>query len=456
MLDGPAVRLAVARLTEIGQAAARFRQDPDRPLEGYCLVTGDERHCRVTIFVENGRTLSDRRPGGAFYYEGWIVGSSGPVSVGAFNTGATGGGSGTCTRAADELGLTSPAVVRVTVEPFGGSPAGAVPVLEGPLIWLHGEPAAAPSPSTAGDRTDPVLAAVPAGTAAGQEQPAAESPPSVQDAAPEAAPAAVTSHVSQEPPALEAPPDAASAPAPALARQAESPPVAAAEVAPEAPAPTPETPTAAGSLPADPAMPVTETPAGPSALVSGTPAEDAATATAAAPAQPAPAAPAESNRSGGPAPMGDAAVPPEQPSAAQAPPAYQPPGIAPATLTITLHSRHPMAPRAAGTAVLHLREGRVVVTVRGLPSPAALGRVPGLDRPFNGYRLWLLNQRSGMRQPLGPLTRVWGENFRAEEGPGLPLARYDTLLVTADDRKAPSPDPHWPHVLVATIESAGN
>jgi len=84
-----------------------------------------------------------------------------------------------------------------------------------------------------------------------------------------------------------------------------------------------------------------------------------------------------------------------------------------------------------------------------------LGRTPGQNRLFNGYRLWLVSQRSGSRLPLGVLTRVWGENYRVDEGPGLPVARYDTVLITADDRTAPSPDPHWPQVMAGSIEPGG-
>ncbi|HWI54009.1 MAG TPA: hypothetical protein VNT01_17875 [Symbiobacteriaceae bacterium] len=116
------------------------------------------------------------------------------------------------------------------------------------------------------------------------------------------------------------------------------------------------------------------------------------------------------------------------------------PAAAPAA--VTMASRHPLAPRAGGTARLDFAAGRLVLTVRGLPSPAMLGRT------YNAYRAWLLNQRAGTRQPLGLLTRVWGENFKLESEPDLPFDRYDSVLVTAEDRAAPAPSSGAPQVLL--------
>jgi len=122
------------------------------------------------------------------------------------------------------------------------------------------------------------------------------------------------------------------------------------------------------------------------------------------------------------------------------PPADEPAAAAPAA--VTMASRHPLAPRAGGTARLDFADGRLVLTVRGLPSPAMLGR------SYNAYRAWLLNQRAGTRQPLGLLTRVWGENFKLESDPELALAHYDSVLVTAEDRAAPGPSNGAPQVLL--------
>ncbi|HYG58241.1 MAG TPA: hypothetical protein VD902_09300, partial [Symbiobacteriaceae bacterium] len=97
----------------------------------------------------------------------------------------------------------------------------------------------------------------------------------------------------------------------------------------------------------------------------------------------------------------------------------------PATLTVTMAGRHPMAPRAGGSAQLDLKDGRVSLALRSLPSPAALGRDPATGRPYNAYRAWLVGQRSGTRHDLGLISRVWGDNFRLQSATGLPLQRFD-------------------------------
>jgi hypothetical protein len=117
-------------------------------------------------------------------------------------------------------------------------------------------------------------------------------------------------------------------------------------------------------------------------------------------------------------------------------------------LTVPLASRHPLAPRASGTATVRTREGILSVSVRGLPTPAALGRDGLTGRPLNSYRVWLLNQRTGQRLPLGFCTRVWGENFRFQTDEVLPLTRFDAILITAEDRTLPSPNPNAPQVLI--------
>ena len=49
------------------------------------------------------------------------------------------------------------------------------------------------------------------------------------------------------------------------------------------------------------------------------------------------------------------------------------------------------------------------------------------------------------------LTRVWGENFRLESEPDLPLSRFDAVLVTADDRAQPLAPGSAPQVLVGNL-----
>jgi hypothetical protein len=125
-----------------------------------------------------------------------------------------------------------------------------------------------------------------------------------------------------------------------------------------------------------------------------------------------------------------------------------PVGAAAPGLTVPLAGRHPLAPRAAGTAMLSLKEGTLTLHLRGLPTPAALGRAETTGRPLNAYRAWLVSQRTGLRQDLGLCARVWGENFRLEAEPGLELGRYDQVLVTAEDRGAPAPSETAPQVLL--------
>lgn len=352
MYDAPAAPLAIARLAETGEAAA-FRHDPSRPLEGYCLISGDEQNARITVYVQNGRPLSGRSAADRFYYEGWLVSESLPVSTSAFNTDALGQGSGTCIRDASGPSLLASRAVRVTAEPFGGSTSGHTILLEGPLVWLQGAAPLAdrsevhlPEPAAVlqGALGSPWASLLAGAGGAGAAEPTADA----------------TAEPAEEPMAAEpAPEDVAGEP------PAEAPPGEPAEVG--------------FKLYPEPAVPV-----------------------ASAPASPAPT------------------------------------GASP-TRTVTLASRHPMTPRAGGSATLHQRDGRLVVHVRGLPSPAAIGRDAATGRPYNAYHIWLLHQRTGSRVSVGQLARVWGENYRLESDPGLPLARYDALLITAEDRNGDSP-----------------
>lgn len=133
-------------------------------------------------------------------------------------------------------------------------------------------------------------------------------------------------------------------------------------------------------------------------------------------------------------------TPVEQPAAAPVAAAGEP-------LAVAMTSRHPMAPRAGGTARVDFAGGRLSLAVRGLPSPALLGRT------YNSYRAWLLNQRAGTRHALGLLTRAWGENYRLESESDLPLSRFDAVLITAEDRSAGAPGAAAPQVLLGAYES---
>lgn len=355
MLEERLGHLAVARLGELSPA---LRQRSDAPTQGFCLISGGRQHCRVTIYVENGRGLGTAPGGEARHYEGWLVGPAGVVSLGAFDLGVDGQGIATQVIDASAIQAGRAEKVRVTVEPAGAE-AESVAVLEGRLIWLETEAAEAvaePEVERAGSEV-PEPIAVPAQANAARADPA-EVDPSVRESAPTALPSR-----------------AARLPAGSVAEPVAGPT--------EGPA----------------AAPVAEPAAGP-------------TAEAAAPA-------------------------PELRQARQN------------ELVVTLEQRHPMAPRAGGTATINLKQGSLSLALRGLPSPTALGRDRSTDRPFNVYRVWLVNRQTHQRVPVGFCERAWGDNFRFR-AEGLPLNRHDTVLVTVEDRTAPGPNYGSPQVLMGS------
>ena len=134
------------------------------------------------------------------------------------------------------------------------------------------------------------------------------------------------------------------------------------------------------------------------------------------------------------------------------PPQPAPRHVNPLSVQVQLVQRHPMTPRATGTATINLRRGHLSLSLRGLPSPTALGRDRKSGRPFNAYRVWLINQKNQMRTPVGYCERVWGENFRFEAD-GLPLNRSDTILITAEDRSVATSTGHpAPQVLIGSYD----
>lgn len=380
MTEAPSPHLAVARLTE-SAGGAPFRRSADRPLEGYCLLTGDARECRVTLYLENARTLSGRRPGEFFYYEGWLMSGGMPVSLGAFNTGAAGDGSGTCLRPPADLGLGPATGVTITAEPFGGSGSGHTPVLEGQLVWLQG-PAPEPAPP-------PTLSWPPPDMSTAQYRPALEmvgaaaATPWAGLLAGAGLPSASLPGADPTPP-LEPQPEPSSESEPEWEHEPERKPERKPEPEPE-PEPEAEPEAQIGfKLYPEPAVPV----------------------------------------------LGQ--------------------GELPDSLSVPLTGRHPLAPRAGGTAAVQLNDGGLTLTVRGLPTPAALGKEQSTGRPYNTYRVWLHSRRSGTHTPVGMLTRIWGENFRFQSAEPLPLSRHDTILITADDRAAVTPNQNAPQILTAT------
>ncbi|MBY6276964.1 hypothetical protein [Symbiobacterium thermophilum] len=553
----PASGLAVARLTELRPARSHRHQD-GKAMEGFCLVTGDANFSRVTLFVENGRTLTDRSGQGGFYYEGWLVGPAGVVSLGAFNVGPDGRGSATRVVAASHLRPGRAELVRVTVEPFGGTADGGIAVLEGRLIWL--DAAAEPRPVTGMATTVSQQPTAGAATAVAR-QPATGAPTAVAQQPATGTPTAVAQQpatgtattVSQQP-AAGAPTIVAQQPTAGMATPWAQPaagPSAATGRGPVAPAwssgstagsssasgtgqpgraagpfisdqpagttasavadepagthvsvvadppagttasadvvPSPGTTTLtdqpdgtsvgnAPGLPATESVPARAEPfaaegesglrgspgdpdtweTAPIVADSGSaPAQSAAGAVADVPAQEGVHASGDQTHSTGAtgttdqdqAPA-DASAQEEATSQSQPAPRY----VNPLAVQVQLVQRHPMTPRATGTATLNLRRGHLTLSLRGLPSPTALGRDGKSGRPFNAYRVWLVNQKTQMRTPAGYCERVWGENFRFEAD-GLPLNRSDTILITAEDRSVATSTGHpAPQVLIGTYD----
>ena len=120
---------------------------------------------------------------------------------------------------------------------------------------------------------------------------------------------------------------------------------------------------------------------------------------------------------------------------------------------VPLQAMHPLAPRAGGSARFLGPDGGLQLTLWGLPTPAALGHEKSTNRPYNAYRVWLQNPRTGQRAPLGIAARTWGENYRFETEEPLPGEGLGTLLVTAHDRGAEHPDPGAPQVVAGEIRT---
>lgn len=429
-------RLAVARLDEL-TAAHRYREE--QPMHGFCLINEDGERCRVTLYIENGRALGDRSGAGGFYYEGWLVGSDGAVSLGAFNLGP--GGQGSATRVLEPSALRAgrTELVRVTAEPFGGSSAGSIAVLEGRLVWLD-TGALPPSPaesiypaearSTFGFwHTAPAELAVP-----GAVVEEAERLETVLQGVPHhgwataepAVPGGGGGAVADAEPAEAAAPESeavVSAAEPEAEAEAEVAEIAGAVGGAEALESAWTAAIAGLTQGAEVVESVAETPA---ETVVETMAETVVEAVAETP-EPAMAVSAQ-----------------ETPAEARS--------ANPLTLTVQMAQRHPLAPRAGGNATLNPRQGALTLHLRGLPSPTALGRDPSTDRPYNAYRVWLVNQQTNIRTSVGYCQRAWGENFRFQAD-GLALHRHDAILITVEDRNSPNQGTSSPHILMGSYQA---
>lgn len=392
MNENAAPQVAVARLLEQGDGAAAHRRDPARPLQGFCLVSGDGDSYRVSIYVENSRSDA---PGCA----ACLLTGDQAVPVGNLSGWASWEGSAACLREMQGVSLTADARIRIVMGEAGET------MLEGPLVWLHGAPEA-PAPAAVADEPEAEgallsqeahVAAV-AGVAELEVELTGEAEAEMgADDGP--VPSAVELHSAVEAPLS----------------------VGVGAVASSAPG------TAFPLAPGYEAM----------ADLYATPeAPPAAEAADTVPEQ---------------APAGLAAPEPVGAGAAQAAPAGDVQKAA-GPVRIPLESRHPRAPRASGTAVVDLATGGLTVALRGLPSPMLMGRDPRAGEPYGAYRVWLTGQNNRLRTPVGLCTRVWGENFRLQ-AEGLNLRQYDTIVVAVAERDGEHPNPAAPQVVVGSFRA---
>lgn len=315
MFGADARRLAVASLTEAGDATIALWRRDGRPLQGYVLVTGEGSDCRVTVYLQQGE------------------------------------GNPTAVLAGDMVWLQTPA--EGAAEPHGAS--GAEPPRESGV----GEP------GTAGRAAKP------------------------EAAPPEEEPAEIGFKLYPEPAT------------PVMAIPAHKIEVIV-------------TPVDEGAG------------AGPGPVAEAEPSQGGVTTDAPAPSS----ATADADADAGAGADADA-----DPDANPAPASTSADGA------IALLSRHPLAPRARGSARISSAQGNLTIAVRGLPSPSRLGPT------YNAYRAWLLNQRAGTRESLGLLTRAWGDNYHLETAGDLPLSHFDAIIVTAEDRRATIAHQNPPQVL---------
>ncbi|MCL5677404.1 MAG: hypothetical protein M1602_06030, partial [Firmicutes bacterium] len=95
---------------------------------------------------------------------------------------------------------------------------------------------------------------------------------------------------------------------------------------------------------------------------------------------------------------------------------------------------HPLAHGGGGTAIFDFTHDGLVVTLHDVPGPEVYGGDPVTSRPFNVYAGWLVKRESGDVAPLGFFRKVWPGTYRLQARRAAPLAAFDTLLVSAEDR----------------------
>ena len=469
---------ALAWLQEVTGGAA-FRLNPYRTVRGYAAIGSDGFQGHLTLHLENLRTLTDKLPPAAFFYEAWLVTGAGQaVSAGAFNAGTAGTAGASFDLEPDDLhssGITLAAIsaVLVTAEPFDGNPAPATPILHGRLLW-QGEGAAAWALDPAGFEARPTFADGPephlpygdafdAGysgianpPAAGYGGPPAEAglPP-----APEA-PEAPAPGLTQPPPTAAAPPPAtgpAAAPPASPAAELPAPPAPAAAIAggtrtaataapnPEATAPQAEAPGFTAAQAREPLPSADPTPLHATAPEAPTAAGGASGFEPGLDPGAHPALfPPEGVLAGGTQPWGQppATWPPAPllpPEAATRPPGNDPlPGGPVLRAQTLLSGASPLTAMTQAIAQLDFAQGGLLLTLRGMPTPSRFGHAAATGREYNVFKAWLVNSRTRDVVMLGAMPRIWHDTYRIQVRDGLPLERYDTLQVTVEDRGAPA------------------
>lgn len=144
-----------------------------------------------------------------------------------------------------------------------------------------------------------------------------------------------------------------------------------------------------------------------------------------------------------PLPEGAEATP-EQ--AAPAPPEAS----APAAVAISLRAELPACAGASAAALIDRAEGNASITLRGMPPPAAFGCDPATGQPYNTYKVWLTHSHTREVTLLGFCRKVWHDTYRLQESAGPAVHRFDTVVITAEDRNGPGA-PRGPRVLSAAL-----
>lgn len=396
---------AVAVLAEDPAGARPYRLDQLRPAAGWAIRSGRQ----LWLWAAGLRPLQPGSQTDPYTYEVWVAAIGGETtSLGAVGP-APGGLALATFRLPEQV---EPAAVLVTAQPRGNQrptavvltarlprPAGP-PLPEAPPL----APGVAMAPATA---PQPIPALLATATAPAQDL----------------APPAAASQPGPEPgPEAEPSPEATPAPAGEAEPAGAYPDAAADDPFPA----EPEHPISAGAMPLAPV-------AGAEAPPAPAPAQAPETAPETAPdLTPLPAAAAGP----GAAAAGPGAAPPAPPGC-----------VALETAEVPLEPHGSTVPAATATAHLDFGKGALLLTARHLPRPGELGESTQTGRPYNAYRVWLQSSATHDTHAVGIAGRVWEGTFRAQVREGLHLRRFDTILITAEDRAGSAAHPSGTLVL---------